>query len=88
MGLQVGLDLWRGSLIEGHRDTAGVYFAYGNSQLNVDGLVTNPAATGYLMGRTGSLDLDAYSGGLYWTHYGPAAGISMRGCKARAIRVV
>ncbi len=47
-GLQAGLDLWRGSLIPGHRDVAGVYFAYGNVATDVDGLVTNAAATGYV----------------------------------------
>lgn len=37
----------------------------------VDGLVTNAAATGYILQRTGSLNLNAYSMGGYWTHYGP-----------------
>jgi hypothetical protein len=69
--VQAGVDVWRGSLIPGHRDVAGVYFAYGNSNLDVDGLVTNATATAYVMGRTGKLNLDAYSGGAYWTHYGP-----------------
>ncbi|MFM0718114.1 autotransporter outer membrane beta-barrel domain-containing protein [Paraburkholderia strydomiana] len=71
LGVQAGVDVWRGSLIPGHRDVAGVYFAYGNSNLDVDGLVTNATATAYVMGRTGKLNLDAYSGGAYWTHYGP-----------------
>jgi outer membrane autotransporter protein len=71
LGVQAGVDVWRGSLIPGHRDVAGVYFAYGNSNLDVDGLVTNATATAYIMGRTGKLNLDAYSGGAYWTHYGP-----------------
>jgi outer membrane autotransporter protein len=38
----------------------------------VDGLVTNAAATSYVQGRTGTLGLNAYSGGGYWTHYGPS----------------
>jgi outer membrane autotransporter protein len=38
----------------------------------VDGLVTNAAATGYTRARTGTLGLNAYSGGGYWTHYGPS----------------
>jgi outer membrane autotransporter protein len=37
----------------------------------VDGLVTNPAATAYVINRTGTVGLNAYSGGAYWTHYGP-----------------
>jgi outer membrane autotransporter protein len=38
----------------------------------VDGLVTNAAATGYVQSRTGTLGLNAYSAGGYWTHYGPS----------------
>ncbi|MBO4221951.1 autotransporter outer membrane beta-barrel domain-containing protein [Bradyrhizobium neotropicale] len=71
-GIQTGIDVWRGSLIPGHRDTAGLYFAYGNGNVSVDGLVTNPAATAYIVQHTGSLNLNAYSVGGYWTHYGPA----------------
>src|SRR5262249_56368746 len=71
-GIQTGADVWRGSLIPGHTDTAGVYFAYSNGNVNVDGLVTNAAATAYVLQRTGSLNLNAYSLGGYWTHYGPA----------------
>ena len=71
VGVQAGFDLWRGSLIAGHRDAAGVYFAYGNSAADAQGLVTNAAFTGYVQTRTGTVNLNAYSGGLYWTHYGP-----------------
>jgi len=71
LGLQTGFDLWRGSLIPGHRDTAGVYFAFGNGHVDVDGLVTNPEATAFVLGHTGTVNLDAYSLGAYWTHYGP-----------------
>src|SRR5262249_22859109 len=71
-GIQTGIDVWRGSLIPGQSDTAGLYFAYGNGSVNVDGLVTNAAATGYVLQHTGSLDLNAYSFGGCWTHYGPS----------------
>jgi outer membrane autotransporter protein len=70
-GFQGGVDLWRGSLIAGQFDRAGIYFGFGASTMNVDGLVTNPAATAYIMTQTGKLNLDAYSGGAYWTHVGP-----------------
>ncbi len=70
-GFQGGLDLWRGSLITGHRDVAGVYGAFGTSQVDVNGLVTNAAATNYVTMHTGTLNLNAYSAGAYWTHYGP-----------------
>jgi outer membrane autotransporter protein len=71
-GFQGGVDLWRGSFLPGHRDAAGVYLAFANSNINVDGLVTNAAATGYVQNRTGTLGLNGYSAGGYWTHYGPS----------------
>jgi outer membrane autotransporter protein len=70
-GIQTGIDLWSGSLIPGHSDVVGVYFAYGNGNVSVDGLVTNPAATAYILEHTGSVNLNAFSGGGYWTHRGP-----------------
>ena len=70
-GFQTGVDLWRGSLFPDQRDAIGVYFAYGNADSHVDGLVTNADATGYVLSRTGSVDLNAYTAGAYWTHYGP-----------------
>jgi hypothetical protein len=36
-----------------------------------DGLVTNPAATAYVLTHTGSMNVDAWSAGGYWTHTGP-----------------
>jgi outer membrane autotransporter protein len=71
LGVQAGFDIWRGSFIPGHHDAAGVYFAYGNGKVDVNGLVTNPAGTAYVFSNTGNLNLQAYSGGAYWTHYGP-----------------
>jgi len=71
-GMQVGFDFLRSdSLIAGHKDFAGLYFAYGNANVDVSGLVTNAAATAFVLQHTGSLNLNAYSGGAYWTHYGP-----------------
>ena len=72
LGFQTGIDLWRGEWMPGHRDAAGVYVAYANANVDVNGLVTNEAATGYVLRKTGSLNLDAWSGGAYWTHYGPS----------------
>lgn len=71
LGMQAGLDVWRGSFISGHHDAAGVYFAYGNGNVDIDGLVTNADATAYVLSHTGKVNLNAYSGGAYWTHYGP-----------------
>jgi outer membrane autotransporter protein len=70
-GFQGGVDLWRVSLLPGHRDVAGVYVAFANSDISVNGLVTNAAATGYVQSRTGTVGLNGYSAGGYWTHYGP-----------------
>jgi outer membrane autotransporter protein len=71
VGFQSGVDLWRGSLLPGHRDAAGFYAAYTNGNVDVTGLVTNAAATGYVLSKIGTVNLDAWSGGAYWTHYGP-----------------
>jgi outer membrane autotransporter protein len=70
-GFQGGVDLLRGSLIAGQYERAGLYASYGNTNDNIDGLVTNPAATAYVFGHTGSVNLNAWSGGAYWTHVGP-----------------
>jgi outer membrane autotransporter protein len=72
LGFQAGFDLWHGSLIPGGTDIIGGYFAYGNANIDVNGLVTNQAATGYVMTRAGSMSLNGYSGGAYWTHYRPS----------------
>ena len=73
-GFQAGIDLLRGSPILGHQERAGLYVAYGNTDVDVKGLVTNPAATAYVLSHTGTLDLDAWSGGAYWTHVECRAG--------------
>ena len=71
-GLQAGFDVLRSDgLIPGHTDYAGLYAAYGNANVDVSGLVTNAAATAFVLQHTGHLNLNAYSGGAYWTHYGP-----------------
>ena len=93
-GFQGGIDLLRGSLIAGQYDRAGLYGAFGDTDVHVDGLVTNPAATAYILGRTGSLHLDAWSGGAYWTHIGPTGwyldavlqGTSYSGSASTAVR--
>ena len=71
-GFQGGIDLLRGSLIAGHSERAGLYGAYGDVSADVNGLVTNPAATAYILTHSGSLNLNAWSVGGYWTHVGPS----------------
>ena len=71
-GFQAGIDLLRSDrLIAGHTDYVGLYAGYGNANVDVSGLVTNAAATANVLQHTGNLNLNAYSGGAYWTHYGP-----------------
>jgi outer membrane autotransporter protein len=70
-GFQVGVDMWQGQSAPGHTDRFGGYLAYGSANVDVRGLVTHADATGYVMQRTGSLNLHATSVGAYWTHYGP-----------------
>ena len=62
LGFQSGIDLWRGESLPGHRDVAGFYVAYANADVGVNGLVTNEAATAYVLRKTGNLNLDAWSG--------------------------
>lgn len=71
-GIQGGIDLFRSGCDSIHRNTAGIYFAYGRADMNVRGLVTNAQATGYQYTGTGAVNLDAYSVGGYWTHFGPS----------------
>ena len=69
-GFQGGIDLLRGSLIAGQYERAGLYGAYGDVHADVNGLVTNPAATAYVLTHTGSMNLNSWSAGGYWTHTG------------------
>ncbi len=70
-GFEGGIDLLRGPVIPGGFDRAGLYGAFGNVNSDVTGLVTNPAATAYVLAHIGSMNLDAWSAGGYWTHVGP-----------------
>ncbi len=70
-GFQGGIDLLRGSDLGGY-DRAGLYGAYGDVHADINGLVTNPAATAYVLNRTGSMNLNSWSAGGYWTHTGPS----------------
>ena len=69
-GFQGGIDLLRGPVIPGGYDRAGLYGAYGDVHADVNGLVTNPAATAYVLTHTGSMNLNSWSAGGYWTHVG------------------
>jgi outer membrane autotransporter protein len=69
-GFQGGIDLLRGPVIPGGYDRAGLSGAYGDVSADVTGLVTNPAATAYVLTHTGSVNVNAWSAGGYWTHVG------------------
>jgi outer membrane autotransporter protein len=69
-GFQGGIDLLRGPIIPGGHDRAGLYGAYGDVSADVTGLITNAAATANSLTHTGSLNLNAWSAGGYWTHVG------------------
>lgn len=71
-GFQTGADLWRAASAPGHHDRAGIYVGYANANVDVNGLVTNVDATAFAQQRTGTVKLDAWSGGAYWTHFGPS----------------
>ncbi|MEN3929845.1 autotransporter outer membrane beta-barrel domain-containing protein [Microvirga sp. W0021] len=57
-GIQAGLDIYGRETTAG-TDKAGIYVGYGNISANVKG------AYG---GKAGSIDMDAYTIGAYWTH--------------------
>jgi hypothetical protein len=78
-GFQGGVDVWRGSILPGHRDAAGVYVAFANSNIAVDGLVTNAAATGYAQARWASMPIQPAAIGPIMAR---PVGISTRSCKA------
>jgi outer membrane autotransporter protein len=69
-GFQIGADIYRHQQADGQRDHAGAYLAIANANADVTGMLTNAAATGYERRRTGNIQLDAVSGGGYWSHFG------------------
>ena len=62
-GIQAGLDIYGSdNSFDGGMDTAGVYVGYG--QINAE-------VKGAYGGRAGSIDMEAYTVGAYWTHRSP-----------------
>jgi len=59
-GIQTGLDVFAHEQADGSLDKAGVYVAYGHADTNVKGAYA---------GRAGTVKMDAWSVGAYWTHY-------------------
>ncbi|MBB6469991.1 outer membrane autotransporter protein [Aminobacter lissarensis] len=67
LGLQAGLDFWRGETETGGRNVAGLFLGYASLNADVRGAVQGQADL-----AAGKLDLDAYSVGGYYTHVGPS----------------
>lgn len=62
-GFQAGMDLYRKEHANGIRDIAGVYVGYGNIDADVQAVYG---------GKAGTMSMDAYSLGGYWTRKGPS----------------
>jgi outer membrane autotransporter protein len=67
--VQVGLPFFDWDHSGGEKDRAGAFFGYTNAYGNVTGF-----ARGQQNFPVGVLGLNAYSVGLYWTHFWPAGG--------------
>ncbi|ALM85677.1 hypothetical protein ASB57_24380 [Bordetella sp. N] len=64
-GVQVGQDIYARRHADGSRDRLGLFLGYANADGDVHGLALGTPRT-----RAGTLDLDGYSAGAYWTHIG------------------
>jgi outer membrane autotransporter protein len=69
VGAQAGFDLFRNRNAFGAINLVGVYGAYSNADPDIDGTVTNADATADINAHTGSVNLNALTGGAYWTHF-------------------
>jgi outer membrane autotransporter protein len=70
--VELGLDIYRHIYDDGSKNFFGVYFAYGYSDSDISGTFSNEADTANLNGHTGDLRLNGFSGGIYFTHFGPS----------------
>ncbi len=64
-GVQAGMDIDVSGNAGGPKHSAGAYFGYGRMDADVDDARS---------GNAGSVDMDAYSLGVYWTRYNSADG--------------
>lgn len=58
-GIQTGLDIFAREGADGSLDKLGIYVGYGQIDANVKGA---------WQGKAGTIDMDAYTVGAYWTH--------------------
>lgn len=68
-GAQLGQDLYAVRHDNGHQDRVGAFLGYAHADGDVRGLTG-----GFSHMKSGGLDIDGYSAGLYWTHVGPQGG--------------
>ena len=61
-GFQAGIDLYRRINPDGSHDDAGLYVGYLNAHADVDQVYSSALA--------GTVNMNAYSLGAYWTHFG------------------
>ncbi|WP_408903914.1 autotransporter family protein [Neoroseomonas marina] len=66
VGFQAGLDLFRRTGSDGHRDHVGIYVAQARYNADISG-----TALGVADSAVGKLALDGPAVGAYWTHFGP-----------------
>ncbi|MFJ2990166.1 autotransporter outer membrane beta-barrel domain-containing protein [Collimonas sp. NPDC087041] len=72
-GFQAGVDILNLQQAQGERDRIGAYLGFAHADANVDGTVTLTNADGSgqnVRQNTGSIKLDGWSVGAYWTHFG------------------
>ena len=67
-GVQGSIDLYRNKSSTDAVDLMGLYIAFTKANQNITGIVTNPESTAYIYQQTGSVNENANTGGLYWTH--------------------
>ncbi|NYI01145.1 autotransporter outer membrane beta-barrel domain-containing protein [Cupriavidus plantarum] len=66
-GFQLGQDVYADADSSGHRNHYGAMAAFAHATGDVSGF-----ALGFPGSTVGTLDIDAYTLGLYWTHIGPS----------------
>jgi autotransporter family porin len=65
-GVQAGLDILRHESENGHKDTVGLFYGFASLDADIRG-----QALGWNNLKTGKIDTDTHSAGVYWTHIGP-----------------
>jgi outer membrane autotransporter protein len=66
-GVQLGQDIYATRSASGHQNRLGLFIGYAHADGDIRGLVD-----AFPHSRAGSLQLDGYSLGAYWTHIGPS----------------